>query len=401
MKSKKLSKQEILLLGSMYITQYVALSFFSVAIVAIWREHGMSLEMLGLFSLVNMVWVVKFFWAPQVDKYIIKQGDTYKRFLLIIQFLLVISVVIVSFFDVLQDKAIIIAALVVIGILSATQDIAAEGLAYKILAVDERGFGGSLKTIGGIVGYIIGGGISLNIYESYGWQVTILMLAVITAVTFIQLFVYSEHNKHAHLETEQIDWKHFFGFWKTKGRKKWLLFIVVFPLGMGMAHGIMTPLMVDSGWSMTKIGNIMGIGGSLLGIISALIVGWLLKYYSRKSVLVGILLVEGVGYLGLLLIQPNSANLIIDIIAVSMVMVTYGASMPIISALMMDHIRKSAASEYALQFSVFTLAHIVAKSVGTALAGVFGYAIIIIASSLSALLVALFVKKYFTEGIEG
>lgn len=44
-----LTPQSILLLASLYVTQYVGFSFFSVAIIAIWRKSGMPLEQLGFF----------------------------------------------------------------------------------------------------------------------------------------------------------------------------------------------------------------------------------------------------------------------------------------------------------------------------------------------------------------
>lgn len=73
----------------------------------------------------------------------------------------------------MEDKLIIITALILVGLLAATQDIATEGLAFKLLTKSERGLGGTLKTSGGIIGNILGVGAALTIYEYFGWSVTV------------------------------------------------------------------------------------------------------------------------------------------------------------------------------------------------------------------------------------
>ena len=188
MHKSHLTKQTILLLASLYTTQFVGFAFFSVAVIAIWRKAGMPLEQLGLLSMLSLVWVVKFLWAPWVDRYVLQNHGNYKKFITIVQTLLVVAIVGVSFLDVIENKTMIIVSLIAVGLLSATQDIAVEGLTYKILTKKERGFGGTLKTIGGILGYIIGAGVALSIYEKIGWGATILMLASLTAITLIQIF---------------------------------------------------------------------------------------------------------------------------------------------------------------------------------------------------------------------
>jgi MFS family permease len=391
------TKQTTLLLGSLYTTQFVGFAFFSVAIIAIWRKSGMQLEQLGLVSMLSFVWVIKFFWAPWVDRYIQKCNGNYKNFLLIVQSLLVCSIAFVSFFDVIHDKAIIIFSLILVGLLSATQDIATEGLAYKILKKSERGFGGTLKSIGGILGYIIGAGIALSLYENIGWSATILMLATLTAITLMQMFFYQEHTSKVEIHSESISWKIFYRFWNTKDKKIWLLFLILFPIGMSMASGILVPLLVDVGWNLEKIGFIKGVIGSVLGILSAIVSGWLLKHYSRINVLIGICLFETISLLLLLFIYYGYDNIIINSLAIGSVFISYGTSMPIVSALIMDHIEKSPTTEYALQFAIYMFLGVLASGSGVSLSGVFGYNTMIIMSSLFSFITMIYVYLFFRK----
>lgn len=397
MHKSQLTKQAIFLLGSLYTTQFVAFAFFSVAIVAIWREGGMSLEQLGLISLLSMVWVVKFLWSPMVEKYIQKNAGYYKKFLLIVQSLLVTSILLVSLFDVISDKEIIFTLLILVGLLSATQDIATEGLAYKILKKSERGFGGTLKTIGGILGYVLGAGVALSIYEQVGWEMTIFMLAFLSSLTLFQLLLYKESSSNITPTDETISWKIFYRFWKTRNKKIWLVFLILFPLGMSIAHGLLIPLLVDKGWDLEKIGFVKGVVGSILGIISAIISGWLLKHFSRKSVLLGVSLIEVIGFLFLLLLYEGNTNMIINALAIGTIFISYGASMPIISALIMDHIENFPTAEYALQFTIYMFVGVIAGAGGVSLSGIYGYETMIIASSVFSLLTMVFVLMYFKE----
>lgn len=400
MDKSHLNKQTILLLGSLYTTQFTSFGFFSSSLVVIWREAGMSLEQLGLLSMLTLVWVIKFLWAPWVDRSVLKNGGNYKKFILIIQSLLIFSVIGISFFDAIEDKTIIIALLIAIGLISATQDIATDGLAYKILAKEERGFGGTLQAIGGNLGYIIGAGVALSMYEKIGWSATILMLALLTTITLIQMLFYKEHTSKIEMRSESISWKIFYRFWNTKDKKLWLLFLILFPIGMSMSFGILGPLLVDTGWSLEKIGFVKGVVGTILGILSSIVSGWFLKHYSRINVLIGVCLFETIAFLSLLFIYYGNNNIIINSLAISTIFMSYGASMPIISALIMDHIEKSPTTEYALQIAIYMLMGVLAKGGGVSLSGILGYDTMIVVSSVASFLTMGYVYLFFKEELQ-
>lgn len=357
----------------------------------------MSLEQLGFISLLSMMWVIKFLWSPMVERYIQKNKGYYKKFLLVIQSLLVCSIFFVSFFNVINDKEVIFLLLVIIGLLSATQDIAAEGFAYKLLKKSERGFGGSLKTIGGILGYVLGAGVALSIYEKVGWEMTIYTLAFLSSITLFQVFLYKESASKINSKDETVSWKIFYRFWNTQNKKIWLAFLVLFPIGMSIANGVLIPLLVDKGWDLEKIGFVKGVIGSILGILSAIVSGWLLKHFSRKSVLIGVSFLEVVGFLLLLSLYHGNTNIILNALAIGTVFISYGASMPIISALIMDHIESYPNAENALQFAVYMFVSVIASASGVSLSGVFGYETMIISSSVFSLLTVFVVVFFFRE----
>ncbi|MFV7791627.1 MFS transporter, partial [Aliarcobacter lanthieri] len=59
--------------------------------------------------------------------------------------------------------------------------------------------------------------------------------------------------KHPNL-IEKIDYKQFLTFWKTKQKKLWFILLFLYPATISSAFGLTTPLLVDLGWDLAKIG---------------------------------------------------------------------------------------------------------------------------------------------------
>ena len=92
-----------------------------------------SLEAIGLTSLFGIPWVIKFLWGPPVDQF-----GTKRKWMLIVQFLLILLFLAVAFMTPLPSGVKLIAGLLFVGaFLSATHDIAIDG--YYMEALDKDG----------------------------------------------------------------------------------------------------------------------------------------------------------------------------------------------------------------------------------------------------------------------
>ena len=72
---------EVLTLGTffaLYVAQAVPSSFLSTALQVLMRENHFSLVTIGLLQLVKLPWILKFLWAPIIDRHCITLGH-YKR----------------------------------------------------------------------------------------------------------------------------------------------------------------------------------------------------------------------------------------------------------------------------------------------------------------------------------
>jgi MFS transporter, PAT family, beta-lactamase induction signal transducer AmpG len=170
------------LLAVLYGSQFIPLAFFLYGLSAVLRERGVALERIALLQLVALVWVVKFAWAPLVDRYGSRRLGHYRGWLLVLQALLAGVVLVLVPLDVAQDLAVVLALVGVIALLSATQDIATDATAVRLLAPSERGIGNGIQKAGGYFGLVMGGGGVLIVFDRWGWGAALAVLAGLTAL---------------------------------------------------------------------------------------------------------------------------------------------------------------------------------------------------------------------------
>lgn len=363
-----------LLLASLYMTQYMGISFFMIALVVIMRRQGMPLERLGAIYLLGLFWVVKFLWAPLVDRYGINRQGHYRSWLLLTQTGMVLCLFAIAFLDIANQFGAVLAGCVVLAAFSSTQDIAVDGLACRMLSREERGLGSGIQYAGGMLGNLVGGGAVLMAYPHIGWQGSMLVLALLTLVSWFQVLCFREPDHGTGPQIPPLQLARFLTFWKIPGHGRWLLLLLVYPGGCAIAYSISAPMMLDLGWSMEHIGLVLNIMGSTVSALSSLFTSRLLRRKSRFAVLVGVAAAQVIVLPCLALPLVGSANAWRVYCAVGSFFIVHGAFITLVSTMMMDRVAaNSPATDFTLQFSVYSLVRIVTATGATALAGKAGY----------------------------
>ena len=277
------------LLCSAYLSQFVASSFFYMAMIAILRGRGVALEQLGWIYLLGLVPAVKFLWAPLLDRHGFGAWGHYSRWLVLMQGLLILTFLWLGTLPMSQEDPLPLGALVtgclLISLLTSLQDIAADGLSCRLLGPAQRGLGNALQMACGMLGFAAGGGGVLIMVEHWGWQTAIYSLTALNALTLLQALFYREPPHAGPLVHEQLSvgaqWKRLMQFWKQPGTGwRWLLVVTTANAGFCMAYGLMTPMLVDAGWSMGDIGQYLNIYGVLMGTASMAGIGLAMRRWS-------------------------------------------------------------------------------------------------------------------------
>lgn len=272
------------LLG-LYVAQSIPMSFFSTVVPVIMRQEAYSLESIGLIQLIKIPWVLKFLWAPMVDK-MSPTVQHYRRWIFTSEIFYALIILGIGFFDLATNFKVIIGLLLVAFTLSATQDIATDAFAIRILKKRQRGLGNSMQSSGNFLGTLLGSGILLMLYPDLGWKGVIYLLCGIVLLALLPLLIFTRKEPIEEPKIkEPVKWTDVLTFFGQPKMWKRILLLIIFYSGILGMLSMLKPYMVDLGFEVKKIAFIAGIFGTGMGVLCALLAGWTLKQLgAQKSI---------------------------------------------------------------------------------------------------------------------
>ncbi|MEM8863520.1 MAG: MFS transporter [Chloroflexota bacterium] len=380
-------RRKMLLLGGLYITQFLGLGFIITAVPAIMRANGASLDQIGWIYVLGLVWSIKFLWAPLVDRFGSKRFGHYRSWLIVLQTLIIVSLIGASFFDIGEQLGVLAVFFALVSLFSATQDIAADALAVTILKPEERGLGNSIQMGGGFLGSLIGGRLVLIAYEYIGWSASLLILAAGTALPLINIIMHKEQPAPADARDEKVGFKDMIRYFRRPGTGRWVPILLTYTLGISTAYALINPMLVDIGWSLDQIGIATRIVGSIVSIAGAFVIGWVVQKIGRKWAMIVSGLGVGLSIFGLIPTAQGVNNTALIYGAICLMGVAYGANATVFATVMMDKSNpETAGTDYSLQFSISTIFAFILSGAALGLAESLGYfAVLMIAVGLTAI----------------
>ncbi|QKF58520.1 MFS transporter [Aliarcobacter lanthieri] len=402
---KKLTWSNIIVLFSLYTTQFLGLGFFLEAFIGILRQNGVSLEHLGFIYMLGLFWVFRFLWAPFIDRIHFKIGH-YRIWIIIFQSLMVISIFLISILNINQHLPIILFLAICFAFFASSQNVALDAFAFKITFKRERSLINAIKTAGGLIGMVLGGGVGLILYAKYNWNITLLIMTIVTAISLIQIIFISEPNIKNQIYIDKIDYKQFLTFWKTKQKKLWFILLFLYPATISAAFGLTTPILVDLGWDLDKIGFAVYIIGYGIGFLASFGASYVIKQFGKKNILIVAAILQVIGILMMLLLFNYHHNDILVMFVIGIIFMSYTPSQVLMTTLMMDlSSYKSPASQFAVQHSIYMFSGIFFSSISVSLSGKLGYETMILICSFIGILsiflstkIEYIIKKEKNEG---
>ncbi len=366
---------------TLYLTQGLPHGFFSQALPTLLRQQGMSLEAIGLMSLVSLPWVLKFLWAPLLDHYQpLKRltggcidGHIRKTWIISANAIAALVLIFIASMPLeywINQAAVGLAcALLVLTVFVVTQDIATDALAVENIPTAQRGFGNSLQVAGYRMGMIIGGGFLLAIFAQLGWTGTLWALAGLMILGLIPLWFWQPAPVKVNNEPVL---QHWMGFLRLPGAGAWLLLLLTYKVGDAFGTVMIRPHLVDLGVTLPEFAELLGVWGTIAGLVGALMGGLLLKVFNRLQALIVFVALEGLAIGLYSLLTTLDWTLIYTLIITEHI--TGGMATVALFTVMMDRCREaSAGSDYALQSCLVVLSTLVASSVAGFFAAQFGY----------------------------
>jgi predicted MFS family arabinose efflux permease len=381
--------QKYPVLFSLYIAQSIPMSFFSTVVPVIMRQENYSLESIGLLQLVKLPWIFKFLWAPLVDNRAVSIRAM-KKWVILSELFYAVVILGIGLLSLQTDFRLIVVLMVAAFIASATQDIATDKYAIRILKPSERSLGNSMQSAGSFVGTLFGTGVLLIAYHYFGWHLLLSLLAIFVIFAIAPLVIYRKEDRTIREEDmKRTSMADLFRFFRLPGIPLRILMLVFYYSGLIGILAMLKPFMVDLGFSVREIGFISGILGSTVAALSAIGSGHIVRIAGRRRSLIiysVLILLVALYFFSISAGTPARWEIYLGIIVV---WGTYGLSTVAIYTVSMDAVRKgSEGTDFTLQIVITHLSGMIVAigsgKVGDALGyrGIFGLEATLAAASL-------------------
>ena len=286
------------LLWALYTTQFIGSSFLSTGLVGILRDGGTDLGMLGLLQLLALVWPVKFLWAPLLDRWSpARSRGHYRGWLLVLQPLMVASLLAMALIsDPHESLGAVIVLAAAFVLFSATQDIAADALSVRGLDRAQHDLGAGVQVGASYIGTVVGGGLALVVYDLWGWRAAVALLAVCTALAMVPVLRHREPASTPADDAPAGGLSSMFGVLSVPGARRWgLVAVPLIAFGSAAVWSLVTPVLVDAGWSLAFIGVVTSMVTAAPALAAALVGGRLCRTRGRGATLLIGLWIQLVG----------------------------------------------------------------------------------------------------------
>jgi MFS family permease len=389
---------KLLTLLSLYMAQSIPMSFFSTVVPVIMRQQHYSLEAIGLMQLIKLPWIIKFLWAPLVDR----TGSStqgYRRWIFYSEAFYAFSVAAVAFFSLEHQFTVIIILMVLAITASATQDIATDAWAILTLKKEERSLGNSMQSMGSFLGAMAGSGALLVVYHYLGWQWLLLALAGFVLLALMPLLLFRPAAViRKRPRSKSVSFKDIGSFFRQKYIMPQLLILALFHSAL---IGIMTmvkPMMIDLDYSVKDVGIISGLFGTAAGAAASMGAGLLMRRISRKRAGFVFGLYNLVPAMFFVLLHGRAGELAVIYTGVALLWSAYAMGMVFVFTLAMDQVRHCReGTDFTLQIVIVHLTSLVLAVGSGKIAGTLSYEALFVFSLALGLINLLAIRHRFAS----
>lgn len=348
-----------------------------------------DLTTIGLFSLVALPYSLKFLWAPLLDRYVPPFLGRRRGWLLVTQVLLVFAIAAMSTHDPRTGLQLLAVNAFLIAFLSASQDIAVDAYRTDVLDHREMGAGASVWVMGYRIALIVTGSFAFLLADRMPWPRVYIAISGLMLVGIVGSFLGPEPTlrdepPRSLTEAVRFPFQEFFqraGFGQGMAV---LAFIVFYKFSDGLAGNMTTPFLLQTGFTQTEIGVVLGGIGMISTIVGVLIGGTVVAKLGINRSLWIFAVFQGLSnlaYYGLAIIGKNSAFMMGAIVIENMGLGFVTAAL--LAFLMSVCNKKYSATQFALLSSLMSASRDIIVAPGGKIADSFGWPVFFIITVLA------------------
>lgn len=338
------------------------------------RDAGVALSVIGLVSYASFFYVLKFLWAPLIDRYPLPFLGRRRGWLALSHVLLIGSLAGMAVVGPDGALGLFIALACVTAFAGATQDTVVDAYRIEIAPVESQAALAATYIFGYRLALIISGAMALYLAELLGWRAAYFTMAACVLLPFIAVLLSREPQVQTLRVREIRVWDAFIqpfqeffsrnGFWLALAL---LAFVGLFKLPDQMIGVLAGPFYLDSGYTKADIATVSKLYGVWIGIFGAFLGGVCTAAFSMRPMLLVAAIAVALSNVSFLLMAHNPGQAWAFIAAISADNLSQGFAGVILVAFMSSITNRNfTATQYALLAS---LANLPGKFIG----GLSGY----------------------------
>jgi len=247
------------------------------------RDVGLDLGSIGLISLASFFYLLKFLWAPLIDRYKFPLTAFLGRrrsWLLVSQLLVAVSLGALALSRPEMGVTALVLWVMIGSFAGATQDSVVDAYRIEIAPASAQAALAATYTLGYRIGLIFGGAGALYLAEFQDWRWAYLAMAALMLLPILTTLLCREPVAPEETVVRRIDffgafWQPFTSFFSLNGVVQGLVllaFVGLFKFPDQVIGVMAGPFYLDTGYSKADIATVsklygiwMGIGGAFLG----------------------------------------------------------------------------------------------------------------------------------------
>jgi PAT family beta-lactamase induction signal transducer AmpG len=276
----------VILLG---LSSGLPIALCSSTLQAWFTEENLGIVLLGFLNIVGLPYVLKWLWAPLLDRLTLSSLGRRKSWIIAMQVGLIAVLWVMSYLHPAQNAGLLMGLGALLAFFSATQDIAIDAYRTEILSPKERGLGAALNVTGYRFALLIAGALALLLADHIGWSYTYRIMALIL-LTCSMLTFFTPEPKVLRQPTTFCE--AFVGPVQDFLRRSnawWLIAVIVlYKLGEAYALSLTTPFLLRGlHFTLTEVAllnKVIGLSAVILGGVAGGL--WMMRLGLFRSMLI-------------------------------------------------------------------------------------------------------------------
>jgi MFS transporter, PAT family, beta-lactamase induction signal transducer AmpG len=222
------------------------------------KDAGATNTTIGVMSYVALPYLLKFAWAPFIDRYRPPFLGRRRGWILLMQVALALSIALLALQNPGTSLGAVTVCAVAIVFFSATQDIAIDAYRTDVSLPSERGLAAAAANLGYRTASYLALALALIVADHFGWRPAFLLLAaamlLFCGATALAPSSHNRYQPRSLGESLKEPLRELLG---SPGALALIGVVLLFKIGDAFANKLFTPFMMDVGFSKTEIGVII------------------------------------------------------------------------------------------------------------------------------------------------